>query len=74
MIHSFALEIETRKELDHAIKHLWEKLGVTGELEASPLEDGRWLLTVHSEKPVRDSTIDSLPGKRVKAKSIISRA
>lgn len=74
MIHSFALEIDTRKELDQAIKHLWEKLGITGEIEAAPLEDGRWLLTVHSERAVRDATIDALPGKRVKAKSIISKA
>lgn len=74
MIHSFAWEYDNREDLDETAKHLWNKLGITGELDIVPLEGDRWRLTVHSERPIRESTLESLKGESVQAKSIISKS
>lgn len=73
MIQSFALEFDDRAAMERVAKKLREKYGVTGEIEMSPIEDGGWRLTVHSEKQLREATLESLEGRRVKAKTIISK-
>lgn len=71
MITSFALEFDDKEELEKVFKLLWEKKQITGEIEKLPLRDGKWRLNVHSEKSIRQSTIDNLAGKQVKARAVI---
>lgn len=73
MIMSFALEFEDEASMRRAVEKLWEKNGITGEVDMTPLDEGRWRLDVHSEKTVRDSTIEALGGTRVKARSAVTR-
>lgn len=73
MIFSFALEFDDEASMRAAVKRLWEKLEITGEIEVNPAEEGRWRMDVHSEKTVRDTTIESLGGTRVKARSAVAR-
>lgn len=73
MIVSFALEFDSRAEAEKVVRLLQKRHEVSGELELLPLGDGRWKLTVFSEKPLRESTLESLPGKRVSAHSAVRR-
>lgn len=59
------LEFDSLADLESTIKTLRDKYEVTGELHFKPLEGGGWRLKVHSEKPLRDSTIERLPGRWV---------
>lgn len=56
-----------------AADKLWKERDITGEIGIEPLEDGRWRLDVHSEKTIRESTIDALGGRRVKVRSAVTR-
>ena len=60
-----ALEFDDPKKLEAAIQRLRQNLGVTGELGIKPLEGGRWRLTISSEKPLRESSLEKLGGQRV---------
>ena len=73
VIVSFALEFDSRTAMGDTARKLWKEHGVTGEVEMQPLSDGRWRLTVHSEKHIRETTIDGLQGIRVKARTILSK-
>lgn len=73
MIVSFALEFESRAEMEKVVERLQKRHEVSGELEMLPLGEGRWRLTVFSEKPLRESSLESLPGKRVSARSTVRR-
>lgn len=68
MIVSFALEFQDEKEMRAVAQRLWNRHKITGEMEMMPIGDGRWRLSVHSEKQLRQSTIDKLPGKPVAVK------
>jgi hypothetical protein len=70
MGNSFAFEYELEDELRKVVDKLWVKHQVTGELNIIKLPDGKWHLEVHSEHDIRDSIINSFPGKRVKTRSI----
>lgn len=72
MIQSFALEFDNEQEMLKIADKLWNHHNVTGEIEMLPLSDGRWRINVHSEKQLRDSTLEKLEGKRVQARSILS--
>jgi len=73
VIFAFALEFDSRAEAEKVVRQLQKRHEVSGELELLPLGDGRWKLTVFSEKPLRESTLESLPGKRVSARSAVRR-
>lgn len=73
MIFSFALEFPDEPSMRSAVNKLWDKLEITGEIDVSRYEDGRWRVDVHSEKTVRDNTIEALGGTRVKARSAVAR-
>jgi len=72
VILSFALEFDSKKEMNKAAKKLWKKHDITGEMEIVRLDEGRWRLNVHSEKNLRDSTISKLAGKRVEVDATVS--
>lgn len=68
-MYSIAFEFETEQEMQQVAKHLWEKQGITGELEMYPTSSGRYRLVICSEKQIRDSVLEKLPGKRIQAKA-----
>ncbi|NLN17448.1 MAG: hypothetical protein GX182_09075 [Firmicutes bacterium] len=68
MILSFVLDFNSREEMDQVANKLWKQHKITGEMEMIPLPGGKWRLSVHSEKQLRQSTIDALPGKRITSK------
>ncbi len=57
---TFALEFEEKNEVDKVIKKLKSQYGVTGELHVQPVDNGKWRLTVYSEKNLRETTIEKL--------------
>lgn len=67
MLISFALEFDDEQALRQSVRKLWQQHGVRGEFELLPLGNGRWRLSVHSERQLRLSTLENLPGKLVKA-------
>lgn len=73
MIVSVALEFDDEAALRAAVDRLWNKNGITGEIEIQRLENGRWRLDVHSEKPLRPNTLESLGGRQVKARSAVTK-
>lgn len=73
MIISFALEFADEPTMRKAVEKLWDKHEISGELEIRPLDDGKWRLQVHSEKQIRDATIESLGGTRVKVRSAVTK-
>lgn len=74
MIFSFALEFPDEESARRAARKLWDKLEITGEIDISPVDGGsKWRLDVHSEKVVRENTIEALGGTRVKARSAVAR-
>ncbi len=61
----FVLEFDNERDLRAAEKKLWGRLGIRGELGIRPLDKGRWLMEVHSEKNLRETTLEKLPGRMV---------
>lgn len=60
-------EFDSEKELRDVVKKLWDGLGVSGEMAIRPLGNGRWRLELHSEKELRDSTLEKFAPYRVEA-------
>ncbi|MBX5464686.1 MAG: hypothetical protein IRZ26_03930 [Clostridia bacterium] len=61
-MNTYVIEFPDRAALDRALEHLWERLKISGELNAQPV-GGRWRLEVTSEKPLRAGTLEKLGGK-----------
>lgn len=68
MIQSFGLEFDTEEEMLETAKKLWNVHKVTGEMEMVALPNGKWRLNIHSEKQLRDSTLEKLNGRLVTVK------
>ncbi|HEX6988179.1 MAG TPA: hypothetical protein VF282_01810 [Bacillota bacterium] len=64
---SFVIEVDGAQEVDAVMQRLRREYGVTGEMHARPTDAGSWRLVVHSEKNLRDATIEKLQGKRIDA-------
>lgn len=64
-MHSFTIEYDTVGEARAAVDRLMRRLGITGEFGIRPV-DGKWRLYVQAERAVREATIDSLKGRRIK--------
>ncbi|MFO7246547.1 MAG: hypothetical protein FWJ62_04910 [Thermaerobacter sp.] len=62
---SFVIELDSEAEVESMMKRLRQDYGVTGEMHARAVDGGRWRLVVHSEKNLRDSTIEKLRGQRI---------
>jgi hypothetical protein len=60
-------EFDSKEKLQEVVKRLWEHYGVTGEIQAIPLDAGRWRLEVASEKELRESTLEKFAEFRVEA-------
>ena len=64
-MQSIVLEFDSQRALDEAVAHVWDKLGVTGELASQRLPEGRFRLEIISEKPLRGSTLEKVGGRVV---------
>lgn len=67
-MYSVAFEFESEQEMQQVADQLWKKHAITGELEMYPTSSGRFRLHVYSEKQIKDSVLEKLPGKKVQAK------
>ncbi|NLL43115.1 MAG: hypothetical protein GX251_07230 [Firmicutes bacterium] len=67
-MYSIAFEFETEEEMQSVADQLWKKHGVTGEFEMFSANEGRFRLQIHSEKQIRASILEKLPGKVVQVK------
>lgn len=65
MLHTLTLEFDDEARLRAAVEHLWQKLGLTGEVSVEPRGKGVWRLEVISEKEIRGSTVEKLGGRVV---------
>lgn len=73
-MNTIALEFATEQEMQAAADKLWNRHGITGELEMFQTPSGTFRLHVYSEKPIRESLIEKLPGKRVQIKGSFGAA
>lgn len=64
-MHVVIMEFERESELREAADYLWQKAGITGELNIKPAGRGIWRLELIAEKPVRQSVLEKLKGRRV---------
>ncbi|HPT83705.1 MAG TPA: hypothetical protein PLM25_07435 [Limnochordia bacterium] len=67
-MHSIALEFTSEEEMRAVADRLWNKHGVTGELEMFQTPSGTFRLHIYAEKPIKESILEKLPGKRVQIK------
>ncbi|NLJ74859.1 MAG: hypothetical protein GX331_07705 [Firmicutes bacterium] len=68
MVFSVGFEFETEETMLTVAEKLWTKYGVTGELEMYPTSNQKYRLNIHSEKQIKESILDKVPGKRMQAK------
>ncbi|NLJ80991.1 MAG: hypothetical protein GX335_08205 [Firmicutes bacterium] len=73
-MYSIAFEFETEEEMKQVAEELWEKHRITGELEMFPTVQGKFRLHVYSEKTIKDSILEKIPGKRIQAKGTYGSA
>ncbi len=59
------LEFENEKSLNEALDHLWNRLGITGELSVKPLSGGVYRLEIASERGLRPNTLEKIGGRLV---------
>lgn len=62
---SVTFEFDTQAELVAAIEKLRMKHEVTGEFHVQPVAGRGWRLKLSSEKPLRESILERLSGRRV---------
>jgi hypothetical protein len=67
-VYSIAYEFETEEQMQAVADQLWNKHGITGEFEMYQTGNGRFRLHIYSEKQIKDSVIEKLPGKNVQVK------
>jgi hypothetical protein len=67
-VYSIAYEFETEEQMQFAADQLWNKHGITGEFEMYRTGNGRFRLHIYSEKQIRESVLEKLPGKNVQIK------
>lgn len=58
-------ECDNEEALKEVAEKLWHGLGVTGEMSGRPLPGGRWRLEVHSEKELREASLEKVKEYRV---------
>lgn len=64
-MHVVIMEFERESDLHEAADYLWNKAGVTGELNIKPAGKGVWRMELIAEKAVRQSVLEKLKGRRV---------
>lgn len=64
-MQTIVMEFDNEQQMREAQSRLWDKEKVTGEMGAKPLAGGRWRLELITEKPIKESLLEKLPGKVV---------
>ncbi len=59
------LEFDDERAVAEAEAHLWDRLGVTGEVLRRPLPEGRFRLEVIAEKTIQKATLEKIGGRLV---------
>ena len=67
-MYSIAYEFETEQDMQLVADQLWNKHGITGEFEMYQSPNGKCRLQIYSEKQVKESVLEKLPGKAVQVK------
>ncbi len=62
-MQSVVLEFENERALQEALVHIWERLGVSGELMTQRMPEGHFRMEVVSEKPIRGATLEKIGGR-----------
>ena len=73
-MNTIALEFETEQEMQEVADKLWNKHGITGEFAMFQTPSGTFRLHIYSEKAIKDSLLEKLPGKRVQMKGSFGSA
>lgn len=60
-------EFQTEEQMRSIVHHLWEKIGVSGELDVRPIKDGKWRCQIYSEKELKESVLGQFAEYRVEA-------
>ncbi len=66
-MYTLVLEFDGQRALEEALQHLWDRLGVTGEMLAQRVSDDCWRLEIVAEQAIRPSTLEKIGGRTVKA-------
>lgn len=66
-MYSIAFEFETEKEMLQVANQLWKKHGITGEQEMYQ-SGGRYRLHIYSEKQIKESILEKIPGKKIQSR------
>ncbi len=67
-MYAIAYEFETEEQMRLVADQLWNKHGITGEFEMHQTGSGRFRLHIYSEKQIKDSVLEKLPGKNVQVR------
>ncbi len=68
-MQSIGFEFETEADMLKTAKKLWTKHGISGELEMVATANKKFRLNIYSEKNIRESVLNQIPGKRTQAKA-----
>jgi hypothetical protein len=58
-------EFDREADLNDALVHLWDRLGMSGEVSVRPLGEGTFRLEIVAEKTLRPATLEKLRGRRI---------
>jgi hypothetical protein len=58
-------EFDNEADLRDALAHLWDRLGISGEVSVRPLPEGAFRLEIVAEKALRPATLEKLRGRRI---------
>ncbi len=58
-------EFDSEADLNDALTHLWDRLGISGEVNVRPLGDGAYRMEIVAEKTLRPATLEKLRGRRI---------
>ncbi len=61
---SFTMEFDNEDQMRKCQEMLVKSHAFAGEMAVRRREDGKWRLTAYSEKRLRESTLEKLPGRR----------
>ena len=58
-------EFDNEADLNDALAHLWDRLGISGEVSVRPLGEGSFRMEIVAEKTLRPATLEKLRGRRI---------
>ncbi len=71
---NFTIEFDNESDLQETTRSLLSVHGITGEIGARRLKDGRWRLEVYAERRVTENLLHSLKGRVTSAPADVAGA